>query len=288
MAEPTPTPAPDPTPTPTPTPTPAPTTWHQGLDADLIGHAQNKGWKLDDPKAAFEAAAKAHREAQKFVGVPTERLIRLPEKADDTEGWNGVYQRLGAPKEASEYDAASLKHADGSAPAPALVDVLRATAAAHHVAKDKFGDFAAPILKHLDGAKASETAERTAKLNAEKAELAKSWGTTPDKLADHMNRLTAMQGAKRLGVDPETVALLENHVGYSKVMEMFRKIGAGTTEDTFVEGKTNGAPATVAAAQARKSELMADQAWAKRFTAGDSEARREMSALNQIIAGVAA
>lgn len=275
-------PTPNPTPTPAPTPNPAPTPWYEGkLDADAIGYAQNKGWKLDDPVTFATESFKAAREAQKFVGVPPEQLIRLPKDAKDEAGWNSVWQRLGVPKEAKEYDFSAVKRADGTAIDEAFADTIRQTAITNRIPKDAATAFAQSMVKHLESQEAAQIAERTAKLGSEKAELAKSWGPNAD-----LNKLTAMQGAKRLGVSAEEIAALENVTGYSKVMEMFRKIGAGTSEDTFVDGK--GTPTTQASAQARLTELQADKAWVDRLFKGDAAARREHDALIQQITGVAA
>lgn len=255
--------------------------WYEGkLDAGLVGHAQNAGWKLDDPATLAIEAVKAHREARSFIGVPESRILKLPEKTDDDAGWAQVFQRLGAPADAKDYDFSTVKHADGSAPDAKLVDVARAAAAALRAPKDKAPEIAKAVVKLLDDQKAEQTAVATAKITEEKAALARSWGTKADE-----NMLTAKIGAKRLGVDPETVALLEQQVGYSKVMEMFRKIGAGTAEDTFVQGGSgSGSTATREGAQARLNELMADPAWGKRLTAGDAAAVREFNALTTQIA----
>lgn len=257
--------------------------WHDGkLDADLIGHAQNAGWKIDDPAALAAEAVKAHREARKFIGVPENQLLRLPTDAKDEAGWNSVWQRLGVPKDAKEYDLSAVKFADGTAIDDAFADTIRQTAITNRIPKDAATAFAQSVVKFMEGADAAEAAEKTAKLNSEKAELAKSWGPNAD-----LNKLTAMQGAKRLGVSPEEIAALENVTGYSKVMEMFRKIGAGTSEDTFVDSKAT-APVTSASAQARLNELQADKQWVDRLFKGDAAARREHDALIQQIMGVAA
>lgn len=254
--------------------------WHEGkADADIIGYWQNRGLKLDDPVAVALDMTKAAREAQKFVGAPPEQLLRLPKDASDEAGWNTVYQRLGAPADAKDYDFSGVKNAAGLAPDAALLDTIRATAASLRLPKDKAPDLAAAVVKHLDSVQAERTAATAAALATEKAELAKSWGPNAD-----LNKLTAMQGAKRLGVDQDTVALLENQVGYSKVMEMFRKIGAGTSEDTFHDGGGNTNVVTRESAQARLNELTNDQAWGKRLLAGDAAARREFDHLSALIA----
>lgn len=278
-------PAPTPTPTPTPTPAPTPTTaiWHEGkVDAETLGYWQNKAWKHDDPVNIALEATKAAREAQKFVGAPPERLIRLPADAKDEAGWKDVWSRLGAPKEAKEYDFSAVKRADGTPIDESLAETIRQAAFTNHTPKETAAAIAASLVKHLDGQKASQDAEAASKVAAEKAALTKSWGVN-----DAENRLTATQGAKRLGMTPEQIQALENTIGYAGVMEMFRKIGAGTSEDTFVEG-SNGSPKTSGSAQARLNELMADQAWGKRLLAGDVSARREYESLTEQITGISA
>jgi hypothetical protein len=269
-----------PTPTPTPDPTPAPTVWHGGkIDADTLGFWQNKGYDVNDPINLSTTLTKQYREAERFIGADPKFVLKLPKDASDEAGWNSVYQRLGKPADVKDYDFSTVKFSDGTAVDDAFADTIRQTAFANHLSKDAATSLANAVVKFMEGADASEAAARAAQLNAEKAELAKSWGANAE-----LNKLTAMQGAKRLGIDPETVAVLENTVGYAKVMEMFRKIGAGTSEDTFVDGGSNNNPVTRESAQARLNELTNDQAWGKRLLAGDAAARREFDHLSALIA----
>jgi hypothetical protein len=256
--------------------------WHDGkLDAELIGHAQNKQWDISDPAKVATEALKAHRSLEKHFGVPENRLIKLPEKPEDEAGWNGVWQRLGVPADAKEYDFSGIK-LNGEDLDAAFVDKLKPALAAARVPKDRATDVVKAVASYLEDTDKAQTAETTAKIEAERAELNKNWGPNRD-----INQLRAMEGAERLGVKAEEIAALEKVVGYSRVMEMFRKIGAGTSEDTFVEGKGSGSSVmTQAGAVARKAELMNDKAWATRYLSGDVQAKREMFALDSMIAGV--
>jgi hypothetical protein len=257
--------------------------WYDGhLDAELIGHAQNKQWDVSDPVKAAAAAIKAHREAERFVGVPANRLIKLPEKDDDTAGWNGVYQRLGVPADAKDYDFSGVKFSDGTELDAAFTDKMRSALAAARVPKDRAPTVTKAVVEYLEEADKAESTERTAKIDAEKAELKKNWGPNYD-----LNKLRAMEGAKRLGITAEAITALEGQVGYAAVMDAMRKIGAGTSEDTFVEGKgSNSNPMTQQGAVARKAELMADKDWAARYLKGGAQEKREMFALDAMIAGV--
>lgn len=284
----TPAPAPSQTPNNTPSPSPPPTKpWYEGkADQETIGHWNNKGWKIGDPAEIAIEATRAARSLEKHMGVPLEQLLKLPKDTADDAGWNAVYNRLGRPAQAKDYDLSSIRFSDGEeldAGIPGFTDKMRGALHAAGVAKDKATAVVKTVVDLLDGIMKTDATDRDAALKTERETLAKDWGTNFE-----FNRLTAMQGAKRMGVDPQTVATLESALGYAKVMEMFRRIGAGTTEDTFVTSGQGGMPTTQTGAVARRQELMNDQAWVKRYLAGDAAARREMDGLNVLISGVAA
>jgi hypothetical protein len=260
------------------------TPWHTGIEADTIGWWQNKGYDVADPKALAGKITEQYRALEKFHGAPADRLVRLPERPDDEAGWKAVWQRLGAPKEAKEYDFAGVKFTDGTELEASFTDTMRATFAKAHVPKETATEVTKAVVKYLESADTEEAAVRAAALATEKATLTKNWGNKFE-----FNKLTAMQGAQRLGVTEEEVGKLESVVGYSKVMEMFRRIGAATSEDTFVEGR--GGPsnnvATVEGAKAKLAELMDDQDWGKRLLKNDTAAVREFENLTRLAATAA-
>ena len=267
----------------TPTPTPAPKAWHDGVDATVIQAWTNKGYDLTNPKETAAKMWEQYAHLESHLGVPADRLIRLPKDASDQAAWQGVHQKLGVPKDPKEYDIASVKFSDGSELDYNFAETMRGALLKANVSKDAAGELVKAVVKYFDDADAAEKATHASSLEAEKAKLLKDWGPNAE-----MNRLTAMQAVKRLGISPEVVEKLESQVGYSAVMEMFRKIGAGTSEDSFVEGKTAGAATTAASAQARLNELQNDQGWTKKLMSGDVAARREFEALTEQIAGVSA
>lgn len=257
--------------------------WYDGkLNAELIGHIENKGWKKDDPIAVAIEATKAARELQKHFGVPESHLIKLPQNASDTAAWDGVYQRLGAPKEAKEYDLSLVKFSDGSdlKDLPGFEDTMRAALFNAHVSKDRAADIVKSVVKFMDGAEQTMGAQTQAQRLENLQALQKNWGANAE-----LNRLTAMQGARRLGLTMDGLASLESQLGYPNLMEALRKIGAGTTEDTFVEAGQTGHPTTQNGAIARRDELMKDQGFVNRYLKGDVEARREMDNLHLLISG---
>jgi hypothetical protein len=245
----------------------------------MLGHWQNKGWKTEDPKEIALAATKQARELERHFGVPADQLLRMPKADAKPEDWKAFHQRLGAPADPKEYDLSGIKYA-GEDLEPAFVDSMRAALHAVGVPKDKAAALIAPVVSYLENADKAEATVTAGKIAAEKAELAKDWG---EKF--QYNHLKAMEGAARLGITPEAIKALEGQVGYKAVMESMRRVGVGTTEDSFVEGSAPGGPGvtTATGAQARMAELIADTAWGKRFTAGDATAKAEWEALTRMM-----
>lgn len=275
-------PAPAPNPTPAPAPNPAPAPWYQGLaDAtpELTGYWANRGWQGKTAAEIAIAASKAHQEAEKFIGAPASELIRL--KPGDPDSLKALNERLGVPKEAKDYDFTAIKFSDGTPLDDKFSDFMRSTALKYSLTKDAASGLAAELTKFLDGVEASEMAESTAALQAERATLDKSWGA--NKAA---NMVVAQAAARALGVDEAAVAALEKTIGYAKTMEMFLNIGSKIGEDKFVRSP-NGNPGVMSAdqAKARVEELKRDEAWVSRYVKGGSDEAREMANLMKIIAG---
>lgn len=252
--------------------------WHVGVEAETLGFWQNKGYKVDDPKALASELTKQYRQLESHLGAPPDQLLRMPKADAKPEELRAFRERLGAPKEAKEYDVSAVKD-------ETIAESLRAAAHATGLPKDAAASMASAVAKALESKTAAEAAINTGKLAEEKATLARNWGTKYD-----FNHLKAMEGAARLGITPEAVKALEGQIGYAAVMEAMRKIGSATSEDTFVErgaGGAAGPPTTREGAMSRKAELMGDPAWCKRYTSGDVTARQEMSGLNMMIDGEA-
>jgi hypothetical protein len=257
--------------------------WFDGIDAETIGHWDNKGWKKDDPKALATELTKAWKGLERHFGTPADQLVKLPKDMNDEAGWSAVRQRLGMPKEAKEYDFSGVKFSDGTELDQGFTDTMRGALHKAGVSKDLAPEIVRSVVNFMDAADKADGESRAATLKTERASLEKEWGNNFE-----FNKLTAMQGAKRLGVDEATVAQLESTLGYAKVMEMFRRIGAGTNEDSFVEGGGSGNPTTLNGAKARIAELKSDQDWVKRYLSGSKKEVDEMNNLLMLANGIAA
>jgi len=268
-------------PAPTPTPAPSNDPWYQGFDADTIGYLQNRGLDRKTPTEAIQATIKAHRDAEKFVGVPTDQLVRMPKDAADEAAWNNLYSKLGKPADAKEYDFTAVKFSDGTVPDDNFTNLMRETAYKISLPKDKALEMTQAFAKYLDTAKVNESADITARLTEEKKALANNWGPNME-----ANLFVAKAGAQTLGLTPQDVSALEGVVGYAKVMEAMRRVGVLNKEDRFVNSESNpNAVMTKEQAVARMTELMSDKGFSEKLIKGDAEAGRQWKALQIIRAG---
>lgn len=258
--------------------------WHDGLDAEHVGFIQSKGWHDKTPAEAAREAVKSYREAQRFIGADPSKIIKLPTDAADEAGWKEVRTKLGVPLDAKDYDLTGLKFSDGTEPGADFVDWFKATAHKNGVPKEAAQALAAEFVQYVEKADSGENAERTVKLAEEHKTLDASWGQNKD-----INLFLAKKGAEALKFTPEHVTALEGVVGYAKIMEALRSVGELTGEAKFIGGGQgpNGAGGLMTREQAanRKSELMKDGVWVKKYMDGDTASVREMTALNTIIVG---
>lgn len=250
--------------------------WHDGVEAETLGFWQNKGLPLEDPKAFGMKLTELYKGAEKFIGVPPDQVVKLPKADASPTDLRAFYERLGAPKEAKDYDLTAVKDAS-------VAEAMRASMHERGLPKEAASAVAKAVATALEAKTTADNAVTTAKLAEQKANLTKNWG---DKFA--FNHLQAIEGARRLGITPEGVKALEGQIGYDGIMEAMRKIGANTREDTFIEkpaGGPQGDVTTLEGAKARKAELMSDNAWVTRYNSGGVPERREMDRLNMMLTG---
>lgn len=275
-----------PAPTPESTPAPAPDKpWYDGMSAEEVGVLQNRGLDKGDYKAAVANLIKAHGEAQKFIGAPPDQMLRLPKDEADGEGWTKVWERLGRPAKADEYDLSGIKFKDGTALDDNMASFLKSAAFDANMPKAAAQSFAAKLAAHLDKIEDAESAETQANLQAEHQALKKSWGANFE-----ANKFVAQQGAIGLGWDKDTVDKLEKVVGFGKMMEALRTAGQKFGEDKYVANRAPGGSGVMTREQAKAKldELKSDTDWTRKFSLGDKAAMREFNALTEMIAGAEA
>lgn len=279
--------APNPAPAPAPDPAPAPAgnPWYHGADEAVVGFIQSKGWHDKPANEAAIAAVTSYREAQQYIGVPPDRVIKLPENLTDPDGMKPVWGRLGVPEKPEGYDFSSIVDADTKQP---LLDEqettwLRGVAHKLNIPAGAATQLAQELLAHNVEIEGTEAAANTAALAEEHKVLDTSWGANKE-----ANTFLAKRGAEKLGLDATAVDALEKVQGYAKTMEALRRVGELAGEARFVNSSNpafNDGIMTREQAQDRKSTLMKDEAWVNRYNSGDAAAAKEMLALNTIIVG---
>jgi uncharacterized protein with von Willebrand factor type A (vWA) domain len=136
--------------------------WYAALDADTQTYINSRGLADKDPATAFSEAAKAHREAQAYIGVPKEQLLKLPPADAPPEAWDAFHERLGWSKNADDYKLEGLKRADGTDADDGFKDFVRTQAAELKLSPTAAAKLAEATLKHVEGGAAAQTAETTA------------------------------------------------------------------------------------------------------------------------------
>lgn len=265
-----------------PAPAPPAVDWYANADPEIRGYLENRGWNKLGPAEAALAAAKAHREASQYIGVPENKLLKLAEPTDAV-AYKAMWQRLGAADTPDKYDLSIIKDAKGQPLPETEAKALQAAFAEANVPLTQAQQVAAAIVKQRDAQAAATYEAEQQTLATNKDALAKQWSTNFDS-----NMYVAKQAAAKLGVTPEAVAALEKTNGYAATMEMFRVIGTQMGEARFITNTLptgEQAPFTRDGATARIAELKSDPAWVQRYTNGGAAEMRQLQALLEVQAG---
>jgi hypothetical protein len=258
--------------------------WTEGLDAEIIGYAQNRGIDKLPVKDALIATVKAHQEASKLLSGPQDELIRRPKPDADQKAHKEFWTKLGYPGDPAKYDFNDVKYTSGNPIEPELADFLRKTFDGQNLPAAAAKEIAKSIVKYNEDANASELATKTAALQAEKAALMKNWGP-----AKESNLFIAKQGLAALGFTPDQINALEGVAGYKTVMEGMLTAGTKFGEAGFVTNRSPNGDKTLMtreAAISRINELKSDKEFGERLLNGGAKERKEWDALNMIVSGV--
>lgn len=273
-------------PTGTPTPAAAPAGGAPVVPAANAGeYAYAADWQPEIREAVVKAGfkdvqgiASAYIAAQKLIGVPADQIIRMP-KADDLTGMRAAIAKFGVPAKVEDY-----KIDVGAGADPEFVK----TAAGwfHEVGipawqgkelAKKWEDFGNKQIEAGQTAWATQVTKDTTELHAE-------WGDNKN-----VNLLALKEAQKFGGFEDKEIDAMARAVGLKKTFAFLAKVGTPLLPDQFKGGQGGGSGAfntmTAQEAAARRTTLMSDREWGKRYIAGDREARAEMDAINAALAG---
>lgn len=269
---------------------PADGKWFATLDAETQNYITTRGLAEKTPAEAFLDAAKAHREAQAYIGVPKEQLLKLPKADAPPEEWDAVYEKLGYSKNADDYKLDGLKNAAGTDVDPAVKDFIRAQAAELKLSPTAATKFAEGMVKQMEGTAAAGIAATGAEAVKAMEALRQSWGPNYEAnkvIAD--NAYAAMMAAAGFDQTKMTQAIqkLGETAGRAETMQLLLAVGQKLGEDKFVGSGGPGGSIryTKEGAIARISELKADGQFVSRFLAGGIAESKEMNDLHLLAHG---
>lgn len=244
-----------------------------GLDTESLGFVQTKGYKTPADLVG------AYRGAEKLLGVPADQVIKLPQGEFNQQVFNEtVANRLGRPTNAADYKLPvppGGNPAEGAEAAQWFHDLGLTTRQAQALA-EKYNGKMQQTQQQLAQTNAAEDTRQVAALKGE-------WGQNFDK-----NTAIVDRAAEAFGMKAEQIAGLKKAMGAKAAMEFLHNIGTRLpTDDSWVNGTGQRTGFTggmsVDQARARKTELQTNKGWVTKFNSGDTDARAEMSRLNQIL-----
>lgn len=245
--------------------------WANGFkNQELKAYVADK--KFTDP----EQLAERYQSLEKKLGVPADRLLRLPEKMEGDEA-KAIWERLGAPKEAKGYELAKDK-ADAD---PQFTTWAEGMFHKNNLTKAQAIGVVAEYEAYAKAQIASQTEARSNAMKQADVTLKKEWGPHYE-----ANINICSQGAKILGLDKATLDTMEAIQGREKLFKTLQKIGASVGESAFVDGGHAPTTPTLSAEEASQKlkDLQTDKKFAKKLFAGNVEARAEWDRLNKLAA----
>lgn len=251
-------------------------TWFDSIpDAELKGFAQTKGWK--DPASVVDG----YRNLEKLVGVPKERLLKLPEKADDP-AWSDVYAKLGRPEKPEAYEI-PVPEGYGD---PAFAKGIAEVAHKHGLPKGAVQALAEYNNQYIAKLIEADTKERETKSAAELQQLKGEWGSRFDESAE-----LARRASREFGVSEDQAKAIEGAIGTAGMLKLFNSIGAKLGEPKGFDpgsgegGGGSGFGMTPEAARSQIKTLQGDKDWVAKYLNGDATARSTMDRLSRIASG---
>lgn len=256
------------------------THWSDGLGDELKGWAQNRGYTNLKADEALPKIAEGFWNAEKKMGVPADRVLKLPEDMTDPEALAPVYDRLGRPESPDKYELAAP---EGVQTEEAFVNWARnafyKAGLTQAQAKAVFEDYMGFENEYFSNVETNSAEES----QAQELALKKEWGN-----AFQQNTAIAGAAANQLGVTTEEVDAIQEALGFDRTMKLFHQIGSRTMEPNLLNGGQNndgmGSAMTPEAAKQRIEELKADPDWRKAFNNNgpNSKEARQWNWLHQM------
>lgn len=238
--------------------------WTDSLGEDARVFVAGKGWK--EPSEAIAS----YRALEQHVGVPADRLVKLPVDPESKEEWDQVYTRLGRPEKPDDYEFPETEPVNGVDLAQHFRGWAHELGLNKRQATDLFGRYQGLVQQ------TQEAAEQQYKehVQTQDRELRSEWG-----LAYEENLQDAKRFGRTFGLSEDWLAELESVPGvdYKGLLKGAAKIGRALREHGTPEGdrETGQFGLTPEGAKAQIGKLLGDEAFMKVYRDGEGEAHKE-------------
>jgi len=253
---------------------PAASDWTSGFNDEIKGYVSTKGFK--DPSMVVES----YRNLEKLMGVPPERLFKLPEKEDAPE-WKDIWGRLGTPKEAKEYQFEIPKEIGDEK----FADWAKTTMHKLNIPRKQAETLVKEWNQYMTSKMTEDTTSRTAQLNQQAEALKTEWGA-----AYEQNVQLGKNAVTEFGFTSEVIDALEKSMGYAATIKLMHTLGSKVGEAQFVGGGGGGSTGgfsggklSPAQAQHEISAKMQDTDFQRRLVAGEQAANDEWARLHKFL-----
>lgn len=241
------------------------TEWTSGLNDELKGYVQNKGFK--DPSAVLDS----YRNLERLMGAPRERILKLPENMEDQVALNEIYSRLGRPESPEGYQIDVPKEGGD----PEFAKWAKEMFHKQGLTKAQAAQIVKGWNEYTQGYQKSADERMQKAAIQQEGELKKAWGAAHDQ-----NVNIAKRAAIEFGFKPNEIDAMESSFGYKRTMEIFHAIGSKLGEATFHSSNSpsssfNGKLTPDAALQKVKN-LQNDSEFMNKYLTGDKNALAEM------------
>ncbi len=175
-----------------------------------------------------ETMAESLLNMEKLMGAPKDRLLKLPEKSDDPE-WANVFEKLGRPKTAADYNIPLPEGDPGVFAGKAKEAMFK-----HNLTADQAKGLAE--WWNAEGAAMQEAQENEIQLksDAEMSQLKSEWGS----LATEKEAIARAAAKEFFNLDGDAMTAVERSMGSRAFMEAMVKIGEKLGEAKFITGDT--------------------------------------------------
>lgn len=245
-------------------------------DPELRGFLETKGFK------APEELAKSYRNLESHMGVPPDRLLKLPAEADSPD-WEGIRAKLGYARPES-MDKYEINPAEGMP--DGYANKVKEWAYELHIPNHMLKALGEKQNAYIAEIQEQQEQSRLQKAEMEINDLKSEWGNRFDGSVE-LARRASREMMNVTGMTEADLSSMEDSLGTAKFMKFWAKLGSKTQkEGDMIKGDdTTGFGVSPDVAKHKIAMLKQDPEWFKRWSNGDARAVDEWNYFNRVASG---